>query len=153
MSYLLDTCVISAVAPTRKDRPTALVEWLDLASSGLFLSVVTAAEISDGIAKASREGASRKAANLKDWWDAIEHLYRDRILPFDLRTAHIAGEMRDAARSAGHNPGFADIVIAATAAANGLTILTSNVRHFRPIAHLLMNPFEGLPPLPGGYER
>ena len=85
VNYLLDTSVISAVAPTRKDRPAALVEWLDLSSSRLYLSVVTAAEVSDGIAKAAREGAVRKAANLKEWWDAVEHLYRDRILPFDLR--------------------------------------------------------------------
>jgi predicted nucleic acid-binding protein len=153
VNYLLDSSVISAVAPTRKDRPTALVEWLDLASNRLYLSVVTAAEISDGIAKAAREGAARKAANLKEWWDAVEHLYRDRILPFDLRAAHIAGDIRDAARAAGHDPGFADIVIAATAAAHGLTILTRNVKHFRPIADLLINPFEGLPPLTGGHER
>ena len=61
--------------------------------------------------------------------------------------------MRDAARGAGHDPGFADVVIAATAAAHGLTVLTGNVKHFRPVADLLMNPFEGLPPLTGGHER
>ena len=148
MNYLLDTNVISAVAPTRKQRPGALVEWLDLASTGLYLSVVTAAEIGDGIAKAAREGAERKAATLKDWWGAVEHLYADRILPFDLRAARIAGAMRDAARRAGHDPGFADIVIAATARAHGMTILSGNLKHFKPIADLLVNPFETLPPLP-----
>jgi predicted nucleic acid-binding protein len=149
LNYLLDTNVISAVAPTRKERPNALVQWLDLASGGLYLSVVTVAEVSDGIAKAAREGAACKAAALKDWWAAVEHLYGDRILPFDRRVAHIAGCMRDAARGAGQNPGFADIVIAASAKAHGLTVLTGNVKHFSAIADGLANPFDRLPPLPG----
>ncbi len=148
MTYLLDTDVISALAPTKKQRPGALVDWLDEASNGLYLSVVTAAEIRAGIAKASREGASRKAAALNMWWDAVEHLYGDRILPFDLRSATIAGKLIDAARGAGHAPGFADVAIAATAAANGLTILTRNRKHFDPFGGLTLNPFDALPPLP-----
>ena len=85
MSYLLDTNVISAVAPTRSDRPRALVDWLDRASAELYLSVVTSAEIREGIAKAQREGAVRKAKALSDWWNAVEHLYAERILAFDLQ--------------------------------------------------------------------
>ncbi len=148
MSYLLDTDVVSAVAPTKKERPTALIEWLDQASEDLFLSVVTAAEIRDGVAKAAREGAARKAATLSTWWVAVEHLYGDRILPFDLRAATIAGAMMDLARAAGHAPGFGDVAIAATAQANSLTILSRNVKHFRSICASIVNPFERLPPLP-----
>jgi predicted nucleic acid-binding protein len=147
--YLLDTDIISALAPTMKQRPAALCDWLDEASSGLFLSVVTAAEIRAGVAKASREGAARKAANLTAWWDAVEHLYGGRILAFDLPSATIAGKLIDAARAAGHAPGFADAAIAATAKANGLTILTANTRHFAPFGGRSVNPFDALPPLPG----
>lgn len=107
MNYLLDTNIISAVAPTKKERPHALVRWLDEASDGVYLSVVTAAEIRDGIAKTAREGASLKAKNLNAWWDAVEHLYGARILAFDLRAAKIAGKMMDSARGAGNAPGFA----------------------------------------------
>ena len=148
MSYLLDTDVISAVAPTKKERPAALVDWLDQASNGLYLSVVTAAEIRDGIAKATREGAAKKAATLSIWWNTVEHLYGDRILAFDLRAARIAGMMMDIARGAGHAPGFGDIAIAATAEAHGLTILSGNVKHFKPICGSILNPFDTLPPLP-----
>ena len=95
MNYLLDTNIISAVSPTKKERPHALVRWLDEASDGVYLSVVTAAEIRDGIAKTAREGASLKAKNLNAWWDAVEHLYGARILAFDLRAAKIAGKMMD----------------------------------------------------------
>jgi toxin FitB len=149
LTYLVDTNVISALAPMKDERLKALGDWLDEASNGLFLSVVTAAEIRAGIAKASREGALRKAANLKTWWDAVEHLYGDRILAFDLPAATIAGKLIDAARAAGHAPGFADAAIAATAKANGLTILTANTRHFAPFGGWSRNPFDALPPLPG----
>ena len=148
MNYLLDTNVISAVASTKKERPIALVEWLDQASDGLFLSVVTAAEIRDGVAKAAHEGAARKAANLSAWWDAVEHLYGDRILAFDLRAATIAGKMMDLARAAGHAPGFADVAIAATAQANDLIVLSGDVKRFRPIYGSIVDPFAALPPLP-----
>ncbi|SEF01540.1 hypothetical protein SAMN05444161_9102 [Rhizobiales bacterium GAS191] len=153
MTYLLDTNVISAVAPTKKERPAALAEWLDKASNGLYLSVVTAAEIRDGIAKAIRDGAPRKAAALQAWWDTVEHLYGGRILAFDLRTATIAGKLMDVARGAGQAPGFADVAIAATAEAHGLTILTRNSKHFKPFRGSVLNPFEALPPLPGGAQR
>jgi toxin FitB len=149
LNYLVDTNVISALAPTQRERPAALVDWLDEASDGLYLSVVTAAEIRAGVAKASHEGASRKAANLQAWWDAVEHLYGMRILAFDLPSAAIAGKLIDAARSAGHAPGFADIAIAATAEAHGLTILTLNRKHFDPLGGSTLNPFDALPPLPG----
>jgi len=145
VTYLLDTNVISALAPTKAQRSDALVHWLDEASRGLYLSVVTAAEIRAGVAKASREGAARKATTLTDWWETIEHLYGDRILPFDLRAARIAGTLIDAARNAGHSPSFADVAIAATAQANSLTILTQNTRHFEPLGGFTLNPFDALP--------
>jgi predicted nucleic acid-binding protein len=56
----------------------------------------------------------------------------------------------DAARGAGHAPGFADIAIAATAQANDLTILTRNTKHFESICGSALNPFDALPPLPDG---
>jgi predicted nucleic acid-binding protein len=149
LTYLLDTNVISAVAPTKQARPIELVEWLDQASDSLYLSVVTVAEIRDGIAKAAREGATRKAATLKAWWAAVEHFYGNRILDFDLRAAAIAGTMMDIARAAGQAPGFADVVIAATAEAHGLTILTRNRKHFESLGGPILNPFDTLPPLPG----
>jgi predicted nucleic acid-binding protein len=145
LKYLLDTNVISAVAPSKSTLPEDLAAWLDRASDELYVSVVTVAEIRDGIAKAVREGASRKATILKNWWDAVEYLYGDRILPFDLAAAAIAGSMLDRARAAGQAPGFADIAIAAIAQSKNLTLLTRNIRHFVPIYAAVINPFETLP--------
>ena len=145
MRFLVDTNVISALAPTKADRPAALVDWLDRRSDDLFVSVVTAAEIRAGIAKAAREGANRKAEALASWWDAVEHLYCDRILPLDLKAATIAGALSDRATARGRAPGFADIAIAATAKANELVLLTRNVRDFEAICDRVVNPFEATP--------
>jgi hypothetical protein len=143
----LDTNVISAVAPASRNRQEAIAAWLDRMSDSLYLSVITAAEIRDGIAKAAREGASRKAADLTVWWDTVEHLYGVRILPFDLRAATIAGGFLDQARAAGRGPGLADVAIAAIAEARQLTILTRNTRDFLPFGVTVLDPFQALPPM------
>lgn len=142
--YLVDTNVLSAAAPSRP-APKAFIEWMDRHSASLFISAVTVAEIEDGIAKLRREGASRKGADLTAWLDTILHLYGDRILAFDVATARIAGALSDRARGAGHAPGFADIIIAATAKRHGLTILSRNLRHLEPLGVAAVDPFVKLP--------
>ena len=144
--YLVDTNVISATAPTTAARRPDVVAWMDTNSPSLFLSSVTIAEIADGIAKAKRGGANRKASNLSAWLRAVLHLYGDRVLPFDSPTAEIAGALSDLARSRGHAPGFADIAIAATARRNNLTMLSRNARHFTPMDVAVVDPFRTLPP-------
>jgi len=120
---------------------------MDRNSAALFLSAVTIAEVVDGIAKARREGATRKAATLSAWLDTLLHLYGDSILAFDAAVARIAGTLSDVARGQGQAPGFADIVVVATARHHGLTILTRNVRHFLPLGVLVVDPFVALPPV------
>jgi toxin FitB len=143
--YLVDTNVISATAPTTAVKRPEVVEWMDSHSADLFLSAVTIAEIADGIAKAKREGAKRKASDLSAWLRTVLHLYGDRVLPFDIPTAEIAGALADLARSRGHSPGFADVAIAATARRHDLTILSRNERHFAPMDVAVVDPFHELP--------
>jgi hypothetical protein len=119
---------------------------MDRHSAALFLSAVTVAEIEAGIAKSRREGAARKSADLAAWLETVLHLYGERVLAFDAPTARIAGAMADRARGQGHAPGFADIIIAATAQHHGLTILSRNLRHFAPLGVTVIDPFTTLPP-------
>lgn len=143
--YLVDTDVISAAAPTKAVARSELIEWMDARSADLFLSAVTIAEIAEGIAKARRKGAERKAADLLDWLQTVLHLYDDRVLPFDAATAEIAGALSDLARGRGHAPGFADVAIAATACRHGLTILSRNERHFAAMDVIVIDPVQKLP--------
>ena len=141
--YLVDTNVLSDLAAP-VPRPD-LANWLDRHSAGLYLSAVTAAEVVAGIAKLRRVGSTAKAARLTDWWGAVEHLYGARILPFGLPEARKAGDFTDFARAAGQAPGFADTAIAATAAANGLVVLTRNAKHFAVFPVRVVDPFVGQP--------
>lgn len=143
--YLVDTNVISATAPTTSVQRAELVAWMDSHSADLFLSAITIAEIADGIAKAKREGARRKAADLSAWLQAMLHLYGDRVLALDSPTAEIAGALSDLARGRGHAPGFADIAIAATARRHELIILSRNARHFTPMDVAVIDPLQALP--------
>ena len=145
--YLLDTNVVSHIAPTRRkiDADLELAEWIRSRSDDLWLSVITAAEIEDGIAKAARMGATKRAADLAEWWGEVQHYYASRILPVDMETALEAGRLMDRARAAGIDPGFEDLAIAATGKLNDLVILTRNVRDFRPLGVRFLNPFEALP--------
>lgn len=143
--YLVDTNVVCAGAP-RRTQESALNAWIDAHSAELYLSVVTVAEVEDGIAKAHRGAARRKAAELRAWLEAVLHLYGSRILPLDIAIARATGTLSDLARSKGMSPGFADLIIAATAKTHELTVLTRNTRHFTPLEIPTADPFTRLPP-------
>jgi predicted nucleic acid-binding protein len=143
--YLVDTDVISAGAPAKREGFPSLLLWMDRHSERLFISTITVAEIVEGIAKARREGSCNKAAALTGWLETLLHLYGNRILPFDVAAARVAGTLSDHARSKGRSPGFPDLAIAATAAAHGLTVLTANLHHFAPLGVPAHNPLESLP--------
>lgn len=143
--YLVDTDVLSTGAPGRRERSAALVDWMDARSDALFLSTITVAEIQHGIARLKRTGAAERAARLEDWLGLVLHLYGDRVIPFDIAAARVAGPLMDKARAMGQTPGFADLAIAATAVSRKLTVLTRNLRHFAPLDIPAVDPFEALP--------
>ena len=143
--YIVDTNVLSAGAPTKAAPAVGLIDWMDRNSASLYLSVISIAEIEDGIAKSRREGASRKADRLSEWLETLLHLYSAQVLPIDLDIARHIGRLADRARGQGHAPGLADLAIAATAQRHGRTVLTRNVRHFRPLGVPAHDPFEVLP--------
>src|SRR4051794_7339667 len=142
---VVDTNVLSAAAPTRIAPANELVRWMERNSERLYLAVITVAEVEDGIAKARRQAAHRKAERLAEWLETLLHLYTERILPLDVPTARVLGRLSDQARGAGHAPGLADLAIAATAQGRGYTVLTRNLRHFRAIGVPSLGPFERLP--------
>jgi len=143
--YLVDTNVLSAGAPTKAVASSDLVAWMDRNSAGLFLSVITVAEVEDGIAKSRRQGAERKAGRLAEWLETLLHLYSARILSLDLPIARVMGSLSDRARAAGQAPGLADLAIAATAQSRGYTVLTRNLRHFEVLEVRALDPFTSLP--------
>jgi toxin FitB len=143
--YLVDTNVISAGAPSKTPSAPKLLAWMDENSPDLYLSAVSVAEIEAGIARLRRQGAARRAEHLTAWLDTLLHLYAERVLPFEVKAARIAGALVDRAQSLGRAPGLSDVVIAATAQVRGFTILTRNARHFEALGVPFLDPFARLP--------
>lgn len=144
MTYLIDTNIVSAAAPHR-DRPVALVEWLEQHNDALYLSVITIAEIDAGVAKLRRQGARAKADRLARWLDSLLHLYSQRILHVDIPVARKLGALIDRTRATGRPTSFADLALAATAMRHGLIVLTRNLKHFKPLGAHAHDPFTSLP--------
>lgn len=133
MNAILDTDVLSLLAPERPEPPVVLRRWIADRSDRLFISVVSVAEIERGIRKLTRTGKRRKAVAVRDWFSRVVETYEERILPFDLEAARIAGRLDDEATAKGFNILFADVAIAATAARHDMEVATCNVRHFEPL--------------------
>lgn len=143
--YLLDTNVVSALAPLRAMPSVAIRDWLESHSDHLFLSVISIVEIEAGVSKLRRAGREKRADALAEWLDDVLQNYGERVLPFDVAAGLAAGAITDRVRASGQYPGFSDIAIAATAEQRDLVLLTANARHFEPTGVRHMNPFDTLP--------
>lgn len=131
-AYLLDTNVISMFGPNRPTPDMDFVNWLrdSGGQNELFLSAVSISEIQKGIAKLVRKNSDQKAELLANWLKGLIQSFGPAILPVDVPTALVAGDLEDQALSIGQNPGTAAIFIAATAKAHNLVLVTNNRRHF-----------------------
>jgi len=137
MRVLLDTCAPSELRRPEGDRGVRQVVE-SLRSDELFLSVLSVGEITKGIVVLKE---SRKKRALQTWLQALERHYSDWILPVDLETSHIWGELTAAAQKVGKMIATSDGVMAATALRHGLHVMTRNTEHFEPTGALLLNPW------------
>ena len=127
MKYLLDTCVISEAIKARPDRRVA--EWLrTCVASDVSISVLTLGEIQKGISKLSDEKRIRK---LQHWLDRdIQDRFAGRILSIDSEVARTWGEIQGESERSGRPIPTIDGLLAATALAHRLCLVTRNVDHF-----------------------
>ena len=143
--FLLDTSVMSMFSPGRTDATPRLLGWADLHNDQLHLSTISVFEIAQGIAKLRRAGGHERAGRYSAWLDDAITGFGDRLLAFEESAARVAGDMADASIATGSHPGPADVLIAATAKANDLVLITRNVRHFAPLKIEVFDPFVQLP--------
>ncbi|MGV2140581.1 type II toxin-antitoxin system VapC family toxin [Rhizobium rhizogenes] len=135
---LLDTNVISE--PWKPVPDEAVIAWLDAqAVETLFISAITIAELRFGIAVMP---SGRRQTILRDRLEGevLPH-FSGRILSFDLTTSQFYSELMARARASGKAIGTADGYIAATAAANGLTISTRDTSPFEAAGVKVINPW------------
>ena len=88
----------------------------------LTLSVVTVFEVVRGRHQAQQ---MERAAQFLAW------VRNAQVLAFDEKCAQIGGEIDGALLRTGTTIGVADVLIAATAIANDMTLATANLAHYR----------------------
>ncbi len=139
MTYLLDTCIISELRKKEKIE-TSVLEWFENKDSDAFsLSVVTIAEIWNGIELLPR---SRKRTLLEDWfYGEILTEFKDKIIPIDERIAMEWGSLDAVFRKKGKPLSVQDLYIAATAKVYGMAIVTINVKDFIHDDITVINPW------------
>ena len=144
--YLLDTSVVSLLAPGREAVVNApFRDWLQAHHKALFLPAIAVAEMAQGISKLRRAGGTERADRLDRWLDGLLARYTDRILPLDAQAARLAGQISDNAMAQGCHPGFADVAIAALAQNADLLLLTCNLKHFQRLGVACADPLIALP--------
>jgi predicted nucleic acid-binding protein len=134
--FLLDTNVVSA---TRKvDREPHLASWLaGCRPDDLYFSALTDMELGAGVLRKEKTDPAQGGV-LRAWLEATRELYAGRIVPFTAETARYAAGLW-----LGRSRGYVDTLIAATALAAGLTLVTRNTKDFTGIEGLrLVNPWQ-----------
>lgn len=144
--FLIDTNVISLFAPARAKASEHIAGWMSEqeTADALYLSAVTVHEIEKGARLLETKGATARAEAIRFWLLGLISTYSDRILAMDSDVAMIAGELEAKAISSGHNPGMADAIIAGTAKAHGLSVVTWNVKDFVPFGVEAISPDEAV---------
>jgi predicted nucleic acid-binding protein len=117
----------------------SLLAWMaEQIDENLFIASLTIAEIRRGILE---RPPGRKRNQLDAWFSGPEGpsaLFAGRVLPFDERAALIWARLMAAGTAQGKPRSALDMMIAATAEANGCVVVTDNEKDFAGIE--IVNP-------------
>ena len=135
--YLIDTNVISEVGKGRRCDPKVSEWYRRVGDEELFLSVLVIGEIRQGIERL-RTRNSRRAHALEKWLEELVQSFSERLLPVDEKVAQNWGRMN--ARS---SLPVIDSLLAATAEAHGLILVSRNLQDIERCGVRCLNPFAG----------
>ena len=133
--YLVDTNIISEVGKGRRCDRHVAAWYRGVRDDELFLSVLVVGEIRQGIERLRPRNRQRAVA-LEDWLEEILASFGERVLPVDERVAQIWGRM-----NANEPVAAVDSLLAATAEAHGLTLVTRNLKEIERSGVRCLNPF------------
>lgn len=131
MSYLLDTNILIELARPAPD--SNVTRWMSQLSS-VAISVVTVEELSFGLAARPNQRIERF---LHGFIETFCHVYE-----VTHAIARHAGILRGQLARRGRVRVQADMLIAATASAHGVTLVTRNERDFDGCGVAVENPFD-----------
>ena len=132
MTFLCDTNVLSELA--RPAPNPGVLAWA-AETRAVSISVITIDEVIFGL-------TLRPNVRIQAWFeDFIANSCR--VLDVTPAVARLAGSMRARLAARGQVRTQADMLIAASAAAHGLTVVTRNTKDFTGCGISVLNPFRG----------
>ncbi|MGL4175153.1 MAG: type II toxin-antitoxin system VapC family toxin [Dermatophilaceae bacterium] len=135
MRYLLDTNVIGELRRRAGDH--GVKTWVSRqATTDLAISVVTVIEIELGILRKARTDPDQARALTRWFEDRVLAGFADRILPLDLSAARRVAPLHVPDQTPQH-----DALIAGTALARSLTVVTRNSEGFERTGVAALNPW------------
>jgi len=135
VTYLIDTNIISEVRKGDRCNANVASWYASIEDGDLFLSTLVLGEIRKGI-ELARPRDPGKAAALERWLREVEAAFDGRVLGIDNAVSDQWGRM-----SAIRPVPVIDGLLAATALANGLTLVTRNERNVAGLGAMVLNPF------------
>lgn len=123
---MLDTNICIYII--KQKPPEVLKRFLDYQVGDIAISTITLAELRYGVAKSNYREKNAKA--LDNFILPLE------ILPFDEEATRFYGEIRAALEKAGSPIGSMDLLIAAHAVSQGVTLVTNNTKEFERVPGL-----------------
>lgn len=133
--YLLDTNIISELA---KPSPHQQVVDFVIALDKAWLSIITVHELNYGLNLLPK---GNRRTQLEDSIALFIDQYAAFIIPIEHKEAQAAALLRATARKAGKPCHLADSLIAGTAKAHGLIVVTRNEKDFKDFEIDVKNPW------------
>lgn len=140
--FVLDTNVVSELRKAGDGRADPkVIAWLaGHDAAAFFLSAITVLELEIGVRRTERRDPVQ-GARLRAWLDEqVLPEFEGRILPVDTAVA-----LRCAGLHVPDPRSDRDALIAATALAHGMTVVTRNVADFRDAGVSLIDPWQASP--------
>ena len=135
---LVDTNVVSE--PLRRVPEPRVADWLDAqALETLYLSAITVAELRFGV-RSLPDGRRRDRLH-EDLERRVLPMFAGRVLAFDMAASQAYAELMARARTAGRAISASDGYIAATAAANVMTVATRDTAPFEAAGLKTVDPW------------
>ena len=136
MNFLIDTNIISEIRKGATCDRNVAAWYASIDDGDLYLSVLVTGEIRKGIELLRRRDQA-KAAALEAWLSELHATFGDRVLPIDRAVTDEWGRM-----SALRPVPVIDSLLAATAKANRMTLVTRNDADVAGLGANLLNPFQ-----------
>jgi toxin FitB len=134
VKWLVDANVLSE--PTKPEPVPSVVEWLRANEADLAVDPFIVGEVQFGILLLPR---GRRRRGLERWFaDGVQRLH---CIPWDAHTGGVWAELLARLRTEGRAMPIKDSLIAASALAHDLAVVTRNSRDFQYAGVALFDPF------------